>query len=1154
MAASAEAILQRVVASVAPGDEEWDVQARAFVLNETKGLSLQVVAKLRDSFWDGAAKVSIPGDAGDDIVARKRQLLSSVGMAVTSETGSYVDVAAERAKKDATAKQIEADLKKLVATASARRGHEIPFALLPSAKVVAAVRNGKFTELAEYRTFSANEASRTPNTCLYQAPSLASKGWGRVIFFDRFHRKAVPNKMASTQSEDIYRWFSADELEFLENRALEQREDWARAEDSKLTTGLAKPELCAWGVVHGPHSEMQAELNNILTEAVDEVRASPAGKFLAGWVKLSREDQANFSDSWTGVEEEIDRVASRMRDRWCQALGCSNRQSLSGSPLRVPLLKSLLSTWRGGAAEDESILDDVDSGVNIGVRYPISRSHIWPEYSGSSISDYYTVSSFEKDAFVNYVSAEENPEQVERELEKAVMKGHMVEVGEELPPGHEDAVVSRVASIPKASGSWLIIELDAKEAFKHLRISSLDEVFVYSCAPGSKTLYRHLRLAFGCISSPLLWVNRVLCAALQLQCIAYIDDTSFISNSQRAFDDLVAIVLLHTAVGVISELRKARASRTPRLLGFQCDLSKEQIDIPQDKLSGIAELGETVLAAHSRGEPVRVRCVETLLGKLMWASQSCINFRCHLGPVFAWCKAVKKRQSRRDGKARNGIRKNNRDHTAYLGRAAQSKIRLLLSVLQCEWLRARSITSVLGRGLLRGQSAVISDASLEGFGGTCCVVDSAGERHRWWFAVSFDDARALSLVKAVVPSFLGGQQFTSDDVSCLELVALVVGLLVIPREYTRLPCTLLSDNTSAVAAINRSYSLVPRMALGHWPIYWHVCRLSGEAIVVYRRVTFRVSTTRCVTASREAPDLAQLRHVPVKVRGSGNRGIPTVDAETVQTVLGAARAQPTNRKYDSILSGHSLAIYISALTREGKVKAETIEDYVGKLRCVGKQFSEGLTGPESELVRLALQGSKRILGWSEPVRARTLSATELATLSKLEPSSGRACAVAAYLVGVCGLLRLREVAELRVSDVEWRESQDSRFAVLNVRHSKTDQRAVHCHGLPTPSSRTMDGARRPSCGPLFGASYEELDVDIRELVAAASNGDGRPTSHSMRRTGCSVMLHGGVLITDLIDHGRWASARSIFTAYGRGHSDRLPRQAAFAAKLCGTED
>ncbi|KAF4678689.1 hypothetical protein FOZ60_016254 [Perkinsus olseni] len=240
------------------------MQARAFVLNETKGLSLQVVAKLRDSFWDGAAKVSIPGDAGDDVVARKRQLLSSVGMAVTSETGSYVDVAAERAKKDATAKQIEADLKKLVATASARLGHEIPFALLPSAKVVAAVRNGKFTELAEYRTFSANEASGTefctsvdgnpvevivpkkdsehlfvPGAevpgCLLRwsiatwlafpegnllvlisycmrVLSLASKGWGRVIFFDRFHRKAVPNKMASAQSEDIYRWFSADEV------------------------------------------------------------------------------------------------------------------------------------------------------------------------------------------------------------------------------------------------------------------------------------------------------------------------------------------------------------------------------------------------------------------------------------------------------------------------------------------------------------------------------------------------------------------------------------------------------------------------------------------------------------------------------------------------------------------------------------------------------------------------------------------------------------------------------------------------------------------------------------------------------------------------------------------------------------------------------
>ncbi|KAF4646785.1 hypothetical protein FOL47_005663, partial [Perkinsus chesapeaki] len=146
------------------------------------------------------------------------------------------------------------------------------------------------------------------------------------------------------------------------------------------------------------------------------------------------------------------------------------------------------------------------------------------------------------------------------------------------------------------SSDAVIIELDAAEAFKHLRVSVLDEEFMYNCAPGSKTLYRHLRLAFGCISSPLWWVrafsciNRILCVALQVKCIAYIDDTSFISNRSSAFEHFVSIILFYSAVGVLSELRKAGVSPSPRLLGFQCHLANQQIDIPADKLAGIVEL------------------------------------------------------------------------------------------------------------------------------------------------------------------------------------------------------------------------------------------------------------------------------------------------------------------------------------------------------------------------------------------------------------------------------------------------------------------------------------------------------------------------------------------------------------------------------------
>ncbi|KAF4647335.1 hypothetical protein FOL47_004724, partial [Perkinsus chesapeaki] len=103
------------------------------------------------------------------------------------------------------------------------------------------------------------------------------------------------------------------ELELLEDRALGERREWARAEDSKLSDGLAKPELCTWGVVHGPRTERQAELHSVLLDAVEEVRTSPVGKFLAEWLKLSREEQGTYSDTWPEVKEVVDAAAFRMR-------------------------------------------------------------------------------------------------------------------------------------------------------------------------------------------------------------------------------------------------------------------------------------------------------------------------------------------------------------------------------------------------------------------------------------------------------------------------------------------------------------------------------------------------------------------------------------------------------------------------------------------------------------------------------------------------------------------------------------------------------------------------------------------------------------------------------------------------------------------------
>ncbi|KAF4732539.1 hypothetical protein FOZ62_008677, partial [Perkinsus olseni] len=104
----------------------------------------------------------------------------------------------------------------------------------------------------------------------------------------------------------------------------------------------------------------------------------------------------------------------------------------------------------------------------------------------------------------------------------------------------------------------------------------------------------------------------------------------------------------------------------------------------------------------------------------------------------------------------------------------------------------------------------------------------------------------------------------------------------------------------------------------------------------------------------------------VRIVGSKSRGIPTVSTDTMSMVLAAARAPSTNRKYTCIerrymdlmvrmnippwpLSGYSLVAYVSALVREGRVKAETVVDYVGKLQCSNRRFAEDISGPAKEM-------------------------------------------------------------------------------------------------------------------------------------------------------------------------------------------------------------
>ncbi|EER14290.1 hypothetical protein Pmar_PMAR029365, partial [Perkinsus marinus ATCC 50983] len=149
------------------------------------------------------------------------------------------------------------------------------------------------------------------------------------------------------------------------------------------------------------------------------------------------------------------------------------------------------------------------------------------------------------------------------------------------------------------------------------------------------------------------------------------------------------------------------------------------------------------------------------------------------------------------------------------------------------------------------------------------------------------------------------------------------------------------------------------------------------------RVRSSASRSRALSSGARYP-------MSVRRSGSENKQIPTINHDTVGTVLAAARAASTNRKYKSVISryesllsrmgmspwpvcGSSLAVYISALTQEGRVQYTTIKDYVQKLRCANTLEHGRLSEQDSELVRLALLGASKILGVTSPKRARTLS-------------------------------------------------------------------------------------------------------------------------------------------------------------------------------------
>ncbi|KAF4741495.1 hypothetical protein FOZ63_005117 [Perkinsus olseni] len=326
-----------------------------------------------------------------------------------------------------------------------------------------------------------------------------------------------------------------------------------------------------------------------------------------------------------------------------------------------------------------------------------------------------------------------------------------------------------------------------------------------------------------------------------------------------------------------------------------------------------------------------------------------------------------------------------------------------------------------------------------------------------------------------------------------------------------------------------------------------------------------------------------------RARGSSNRRLPDVDEMDISSHMECARAPSTNKKRGSVItryvelcgrhtvesfpiSSASLILFVVSLTKKA-LMYETVADYVNIVKVESRRYSEvQLSQTADEEVRLTLQAAKRLLGNRKKDRTVTLNVAQVRVLSYLTPESGRRRSTVAYLIGMMGLMRLKEVAALKLGDLAFGVRGD--YVAIKIRSSKTDQSGVGrtiyigCVSAPIPDSCTEHACavhrllrmiesfeRLDRKDSLFGASYSQLSKDIKSLVTTTLDGNldeeevGKRTSHSMRRTGVRLLADAGLRLEDIADYGRWKDVRTVQNNYMRDASGRPAREKSYSHRM-----
>ena len=364
-----------------------------------------------------------------------------------------------------------------------------------------------------------------------------------------------------------------------------------------------------------------------------------------------------------------------------------------------------------------------------------------------------------------------------------------------------------------------------------------------------------------------------------------------------------------------------------------------------------------------------------------------------------------------------------------------------------------------------------------------------------------------------------------------------------------------ADGTDA-ALLARARAFAPEIA-AQWVVVGHSCRrLIHECAVLSRLLVVAAVALARIWMERRAPAQQLSRQQSHRARSVDRVG--AFDDVTDEDVAEGARrlaeagdvAENTLRTYASALRGldvwlserrpgqalddAALAEYLAVLKSRGRSVASAGQVVAAVKRCALQRGEASPAGKKTaEMLRRYRRtsnvgpGQVRGISWEEADEMRDLAA---------HAGDSRGLRDAALLsIMSDAMLRVSEVANVRVDDVAFEEDGTARLLVRSGKTDQTGRGEVLFLGAPTTTRvREWIAAANIREGALFrrlprGGAVSALGIgagSVRKVIvqrARAVGLEGRVSGHSLRVGSAQSLAKRGAGLVEMQKAGRWAS-------------------------------